>query len=137
LLTDFFVADPADAERLASFQSADRPDLSTNNADNLILGDLLDALGQPQAAEALRGEGCLVFSSDSVWVFQLPDELVQSLATLPSQGLGSVCAKWAAGEELAFHGVSAADLETPLQNLRGLAEASTASAKPILLRTAI
>ena len=137
MLTDFFVADAADAERLASFEVADRPALSTNNADNAVLADLLEALGQSDEAGALRGEGYLVFSSDSACVFRLPDEFTRALTSLPEHDIAAVCARWAAGQEMSYARVSPADLEAPLLSLQRLAQESNATAKPVLLRTAL
>jgi hypothetical protein len=148
ILTDILIAAPSEAEAIAaeSRHSQRWPCVQFNDVNNLVLADLLAALGADDDAEALRRGGRLIYGkgTDGPWIYHLPDTLPTLLAALEDEKLGKVAELWAQGEELSFDRSFLARLKVDVQHyldgvgadlkqLRDLARQATAANKPLLL----
>jgi hypothetical protein len=138
LLTDFFVAAPADAAAIASGSFRD-PEYSTKNADNSVLAELWSALDETSNSSRLAGEEFLVAmgSKEGPWVFDLPDEMITRLYELPEAEFLRTADRWACSSELSHYNVSGTDKLPSLTILKRLAEQAHSSRRRVLLRMAI
>jgi hypothetical protein len=106
ILTDILIASPSEAEAICAhvghFQRW--PCLQWKGVDNLLLADLLAALGAEADAKALRGVGRMIYweSEGGPWVFHLPDTLPTLLAKLEDEKVPEVVERWMQGEQLSF-----------------------------------
>ena len=135
MLTDYFVADAADAELIAnSYELA--AELSTKNADNIVLAGLWLAINGSTDAERLEGDDFIVAQggADGPWVFDIPNDFISALVNLPESEAAEVCQKWAKSEEMVIQEVSAQDLVQPLKQLQDVASLANNSGKRLFLR---
>ena len=135
---DFFIAYRHDADNIA-LDFDRRPDFSTGNAENSVLAGLISALGFADTAKKLAGDEYLVAmrSDEGPWVFDLPDELTNGLAELQSENAADLADRWAASQELSYHGVTGADMLPAMNTLKSLAEKARGSEQRLLLRMAM
>lgn len=136
--TDYFIANRHEADLIAR-EFDRRADFSTGNADNSVLAGLTAAMGFAEIAQQVAGEDYIVAmgSDEGPWVFDLPDELVGGLAELQNEDAADLAARWAASEELSYHGVDGADMLPALNTLQSLAKKARDSQQRLLLRMAM
>jgi hypothetical protein len=103
IMTDFAIADPADAERVCE-SSPSEPGFEwfqTKGIDNVQVAVLeAAAAGRPFDPKARLTQSLLdplaLAGMDGPAVFQVPPELVERLATLDAAGRAAVADRWAA-----------------------------------------
>lgn len=142
-ITDILVAAPSEATEICTaFGRVLKrwPHWQTGGVDNLLIADLLTALGAEADAKALRGEGQLIHmeSKEGPWVFHLPDALPALLAKLEDEQIRGVVERWMQGEQLSFdRRARAEDVEQAVQKLRDLSRQAVTANKSLLLRVSL
>ena len=136
VLTDILIASPAEAEAICrDLRHFERwPCLQYKSIDNIVLSDLLKALGSDEDAEDLARGGGLVFheGQEGPWVFHLPDTLPTLLADLGDERIPEIAVRWAQGE-LSYAGAQISDVEMGLRQLRDFSRQAVAANRPLLL----
>jgi hypothetical protein len=138
LLTDFVVADLADAQRVGESVSPGHTfgGIAVIGIDGVRLGALYTVLsGTPYTTEFVAnfmGDQSFVYaaSEDGPWVQLVPHDLTRRIAALDGTELPRVAARWAQTEDVAGSPQVLAEF---LEDLAGLARQAVASGKELLL----
>jgi hypothetical protein len=137
VLTDFVVADWADAQRVcdSGCPSQDFSGLDAKGIDTVKLGTLHAIL--------TGGAFDLFFMCDPLcsggkygpWVFEVPADLVKRLAKLDARQLRSTATEWATTEEFSpkYDDWPAEAVQQMLADLAGLCKRATAEGKAVLM----
>jgi hypothetical protein len=151
LLTDVLVASPSEAEAIcrASRHFENWACWEAKGCDNLVLSDLVRALGAEADAERLAGDDRLVYGEkDGPWVFHLPDVIPEKLSRLEDDEIPDLAERWLQGENAGYDlfqrwlpGEKPAGFEDAvvegvvlaLKDLRNLSKQALAANKSLLL----
>ena len=145
-LTDILIASTSDAAAIcADLRHHERwPCLQLRDLDPLVLADLLEALGEPDDARALREIPVLHHDENGSWICHLPETLPIRLAALEDENLSGVAKRWAEGKELSFYLSFQIRLKQPVDDyidaieqalklLRDFSRRAVSANKPLLL----
>ncbi|TDK31263.1 hypothetical protein E2F50_20175 [Rhizobium deserti] len=137
VLTDILVAPAADAPAIISEwpNSKKWPALQTTGLDWLVLADLAEALGQSALAQSIENldPSSSADETQGPWVYVLPTELRDHIASIASSDLSTVAEAWSDKGEANARGLTAKDAERLLLEIQPLAVAARDSGKPMLL----
>jgi hypothetical protein len=139
MLTDFFVADLADAAVVAIARPAARKWAAwfAKDLDKVKLARLWSAI-HGTSEECLPATPLLhAHSDDGPWVYEVPAPLVERLAALEDTDLQPVAAAWAEAEEFARDAWQTADVLEALSQLRMLCVQARAAGKALLSRVSL
>jgi hypothetical protein len=101
-LTDFVVADRADAQRVCDSDcpSEEFSGLEAKGIDPVKLGTLYAVLTETEYDPSfVGGDPICDGGEEGPWVIEVPNDLVQRLAKLDAKQIGAVAAKWTKTEE--------------------------------------
>jgi hypothetical protein len=137
VLTDILIAPAHDAPAIiANWPGAKNwPGLQTTGLDALVLSELATALGQSTLATAIE-ELDPYTSADEAngpWLYVLPTELRDHLASLAADDLGPIARAWAQQEEATARGMTEDDAARLLSQIQSLAVTAQDGQKPMLL----
>lgn len=137
VLTDILIAPTHDAPAIiANWPGAKNwPGLQTTGLDALVLSDLAVALAQTTLATAIE-ELDPYSSADEAngpWLYVLPNELRDHLATLTADDLGPIAKSWSEQEEAIARGMTEEDAARLLSQIQSLAVTARNDQKPMLL----
>lgn len=138
--TDFFIADPADAEAIATDAEEDAferwPHLGLKHVGDLELGALLAAVRGQVANEHLKVSGTLFYPAEyevgyeGPLIYELAPDFVNEVAALTAEDQERIAVAWAGTEEMAEW--SPDTVRTVLEELTAFARRSVADHKPVL-----
>lgn len=136
VLTDFVVADLADAQKVcdSSAPYRDFDGLDAKGIDPVKLDTLLAVLRgeafHPVTHNLLSSRG-----EEGPWVFEVPPDLVQRLAALTAQQLEVTARQWAATEEFSprYDNWPLEAVQEILNELAALSKRAVAQSKSILM----
>ena len=137
VLTDIVVADASEASAVAA--DGDRlrtwPGVDAKGVDSVKLAILWGLLSNdPSKANAGADfETLHEIPDEGPWVFRVPEELVQLLASLDDAGAASTAVAWAKAEEFVLDGWNAAAVRSILSELRTLARKTLSGRKSMLM----
>src|SRR5262245_13010116 len=135
LLADILVAVPSDAQEICADPERKRwPYVRYRSVDNLLLADLVAALGAETDAKALRGDALVIHreTESGPWVFHLPDTLPTLLAKIADEKVPEVVEGWMQGEQLTSDmRAPAEDVEQVVRELRDLSRQAVTVNKPL------
>lgn len=141
VLTDFVVADRAEAQRVCDSPcpSRDFAGIDAKGIDTVKLGTLHAILDAPEGVSSFDDMILCDNGDDGPWVLEVPADLVRRLAALDSERLRSVAAGWAATDE--FHSRSGSwpteDVRQTLEELAALCRRAVEEGKAVLLWTCL
>ena len=136
LLTDFVIADPAEAERVCASDPTDGRFawFQAKGMDIPRVGHLYAALlGQPYAPSLVPFTVLAVGDDEGPVVYALPDDLIRRLAALDPAADGEVARRWAATDPL----TSEESNRRVIDGLRGLCAEAARRGKAVLLSVAL
>ena len=136
MLTDFFVADEADAARVVAAEPPAKEwgAWFAKDLDEIKLTQLWAAIGSSPTVPLPAMRLLYSHSDDGPWVCAVPQPLVVRLAELEGAALQSVGAMWAAAEEFALDRWKTADVLEALSELHAACRQAQAAGKTLLLR---
>ncbi|WP_105436354.1 hypothetical protein [Neorhizobium tomejilense] len=137
VLTDILVAPATDAPAIISeWPNSKRwPSLQTTGLDWLVLADLAEALGQAALARSIENLEASSSADETKgpWVYVLPTELRDHIASIASIDLSTIAEAWSDKEEAKARGLTAQDAQRLLLEIQPLAVSARDGQKPMLL----
>ena len=133
ILTDFYAAPRASAEKILAGKAAKLPKVTSKGIDEVKLTSL-DAIARKQlSAKGKPGEATLLTDQDAEqWVFLVSPALVALLARAGAKA-GAIAKAWAATEEMKRDGWSPAETKELVDQLVALAATATKTKVDMLL----
>jgi hypothetical protein len=137
VLTDFVVADRADAQRVCDSDcpSQDFAGLDAKGIDTVKLSTLHAILTGGEFDASFMGDTLCSGGEDGPWVFEVPADLAQRLAKLGARQLRSVGAEWDATEEFSpkYDNWPAEAVQQVLRDLAALRRRAAGEGKAVLM----
>jgi hypothetical protein len=136
VLSDLVVANEADAESVARAQVPSQKfgGIDIKGIDSVKFATLHSILTGRRFEELIPSyEPAFIVSDDGPWVFRLPGELVDRLATLTDSERQSVADRWAATEEFELDGWEAPMVAETLEEICVQAANAAASQRALFL----
>ncbi len=134
--TDWFLADEADAEAVASIATTeehsfdDWPHLSLRGIGDMELSSLWGIVrGEPDSLDSATGD-LLFQEAEEVFVARVVPAFIEALAAIKPAGIKRLAAEWNKSEELADW--DAAEVATVLRELVKFARRAQREGKPVL-----
>lgn len=137
VLTDIIIAHPADALAIiAEWPTHKRwPALETSGIDWLVLSDLVLALRQPALSRSIDEQSPMVSvdETDGPWLYLLPSDLRDLMASIGPVDMPAVAKAWANGAEAVNRGLTEDVAKSLLVEIQKLAVRARLENKPMLL----